>query len=95
MATERGTSDVSFDCLRLRSSPQFRPVVADAAPGAISPEPSRYSAQLLVFLRIAAFHTLSFDRSYMTWEAASHGLGFALESKRLAQNYLARETLVE
>lgn len=35
-------------------------------------------------------YTLSFDRSYMTLEAASHGLGFALESTLLAQDYLAR-----
>jgi DNA-binding transcriptional LysR family regulator len=40
-------------------------------------------------------YTLSFDRSYMTLEAASHGLGFALESTLLAQDYLARGTLVE
>ena len=40
-------------------------------------------------------YTLSFDRSYMTLEAASHGLGFALESTLLAKDYLARETLVE
>ena len=40
-------------------------------------------------------YTLSFDRSYMTLEAASHGLGFALESTLLAQDYLARGALVE
>ncbi|MGY3255563.1 DNA-binding transcriptional LysR family regulator [Pseudomonas chlororaphis] len=40
-------------------------------------------------------YTLSFDRSYMTLEAASHGLGFALESTLLAQDYLARRALVE
>jgi DNA-binding transcriptional LysR family regulator len=40
-------------------------------------------------------YTLSFDRSYMTLEAASHGLGFALESTLLAQDYLARGTLIE
>jgi DNA-binding transcriptional LysR family regulator len=38
---------------------------------------------------------LSFDRSYMTLEAASHGLGFALESTLLAQKYLASGALVE
>jgi len=40
-------------------------------------------------------YALSFDRSYMTLEAASHGLGFALESSLLAQKYLANGTLVE
>lgn len=40
-------------------------------------------------------YTLSFDRSYMTLEAASHGLGFALESTLLAQDYLARGALIE
>jgi DNA-binding transcriptional LysR family regulator len=40
-------------------------------------------------------YALSFDRSYMTLEAASHGLGFALESTLLAQKYLASGTLVE
>jgi DNA-binding transcriptional LysR family regulator len=40
-------------------------------------------------------YTLSFDRSYMTLEAANHGLGFALESTLLAQDYLARGVLVE
>lgn len=40
-------------------------------------------------------YTLSFDRSYMTLEAASHGLGFALESTLLAQDYLVRGVLVE
>ncbi|WP_460126729.1 LysR substrate-binding domain-containing protein [Pseudomonas sp. S2_C03] len=40
-------------------------------------------------------YTLSFDRSYMTLEAASHGLGFALESTLLAREYLARGDLVE
>lgn len=40
-------------------------------------------------------YALSFDRSYMSLEAASHGLGFALESTLLAQNYLAAGTLVE
>lgn len=40
-------------------------------------------------------YALSFDRSYMTLEAASHGLGFALESTLLAQKYLASGELVE
>jgi LysR family glycine cleavage system transcriptional activator len=40
-------------------------------------------------------YSLSFDRSYMTLEAASHGLGFALESTLLARDYLARGDLVE
>lgn len=40
-------------------------------------------------------YALSFDRSYMTLEAASHGLGFALESSILAQKYLASGALVE
>lgn len=40
-------------------------------------------------------YSLSFDRSYMTLEAASHGLGFALESTLLAREYLARGDLVE
>ncbi|MCI3944139.1 transcriptional regulatory protein [Pseudomonas syringae] len=40
-------------------------------------------------------YALSFDRSYMTLEAASHGLGFALESTLLAQKYLASGKLVE
>ncbi|MFL6876831.1 LysR substrate-binding domain-containing protein [Pseudomonas marginalis] len=40
-------------------------------------------------------YTLSFDRSYMSLEAASHGLGFALESTLLAQKYLASGALVE
>ncbi|MGF6200021.1 DNA-binding transcriptional LysR family regulator [Pseudomonas laurylsulfatiphila] len=40
-------------------------------------------------------YALIFDRSYMTLEAASHGLGFALESTLLAQDYLARGALVE
>ncbi|WP_421523951.1 LysR substrate-binding domain-containing protein [Pseudomonas yamanorum] len=40
-------------------------------------------------------NALSFDRSYMSLEAASHGLGFALESTLLAQKYLAAGSLVE
>ncbi|WP_416424264.1 LysR substrate-binding domain-containing protein [Pseudomonas sp. App30] len=39
-------------------------------------------------------YALSFDRSYMTLEAASLGLGFALESTLLAQKYLASGALV-
>lgn len=38
--------------------------------------------------------SLSFDRSYMTLEAASHGLGFALESTLLAREYLEQGKLV-
>ncbi|CAM3056376.1 LysR family transcriptional regulator [Pseudomonas floridensis] len=40
-------------------------------------------------------YALSFDRSYMTLEAASHGLGFALESTLLARKYLESGALVE
>lgn len=40
-------------------------------------------------------YALSFDRSYMTLEAASHGLGFALESTLLAQKYLVSGSLIE
>ncbi|UUQ64533.1 LysR substrate-binding domain-containing protein [Pseudomonas fuscovaginae UPB0736] len=40
-------------------------------------------------------YALSFDRSYMTLEAASHGLGFALESALLAQKYLDSGELVK
>jgi len=40
-------------------------------------------------------YALSFDRSYMSLEAASHGLGFALESTLLAQKYLASGALIE
>ncbi|WP_033046508.1 MULTISPECIES: LysR substrate-binding domain-containing protein [Pseudomonas] len=40
-------------------------------------------------------YALSFDRSYMSLEAASHGLGFALESTLLAQKYLASGSLIE
>ena len=40
-------------------------------------------------------YELSFDRSYMTLEAASHGLGFALESSLLAHKYLIAGDLVE
>ncbi|SHM78933.1 DNA-binding transcriptional regulator, LysR family [Pseudomonas asturiensis] len=40
-------------------------------------------------------YALSFDRSYMTLEAACHGLGFALESTLLAQKYLHSGALLE
>ncbi|RMO14916.1 Glycine cleavage system transcriptional activator [Pseudomonas amygdali pv. morsprunorum] len=40
-------------------------------------------------------YALSFDRSYMTLEATSHGLGFALESTLLAQKYLGTGELIE
>ena len=40
-------------------------------------------------------YTLSFDRSYMTLEAASHGLGLALESTLLAKDYLSSGALIE
>ena len=40
-------------------------------------------------------YSLSFDRSYMTLEAACHGLGFALESTLLARDYRVRGALVE
>ncbi|MNS49164.1 Glycine cleavage system transcriptional activator [compost metagenome] len=39
-------------------------------------------------------YALSFDRSYMSLEAASHGYGLALESSLLAQDYIARGELV-
>ncbi len=39
-------------------------------------------------------YTLSFDRSYMSLEAATHGLGFVLESNLLTQNYLESGKLV-
>ena len=35
-------------------------------------------------------YALSFDRSYMSLEAASHGYGLALESSLLAQDYIER-----
>jgi DNA-binding transcriptional LysR family regulator len=40
-------------------------------------------------------YALSFDRSYMSLEAAGHGLGFALESTLLAHKYLVSGALVE
>ncbi|MFJ2692741.1 LysR substrate-binding domain-containing protein [Pseudomonas sp. NPDC087336] len=174
VATERATSDVSLDCLRLHSSPsfgllwlmprleQFRESHPDiqlnlscsyeslhfsrdkidvdirhgmpnwpsyevrtirneriavmASPKLLEKHPIRTAADLLdsqLILSEATLikwpqlfaqhgvsrpekpYTLSFDRSYMTLEAANHGLGFALESTLLAQDYLARGALVE
>ncbi|MBV7565910.1 LysR substrate-binding domain-containing protein [Pseudomonas sp. PDM27] len=174
VATERATSDVSLDCLRLHSSPsfgllwlmprleQFRQSHPDiqlnlscsyeslhfsrdkidvdirhgmpnwpsyevrtirnekiavlASPKLLEKRPIRAVADLLdcnLILSEATLikwpqlfaqhglsrperpYTLSFDRSYMTLEAANHGLGFALESTLLAQDYLARGALVE
>jgi DNA-binding transcriptional LysR family regulator len=174
VATERATSDVSLDCLRLHSSPsfgllwlmprleQFRQSHPDiqlnlscsyeslhfsrdkidvdirhgmpnwpsfevrtvrnekiavlASPKLLEKRPIRAVAELLdcnLILSEATLikwpqlfaqhglsrpekpYALSFDRSYMTLEAASYGLGFALESTLLAQDYLARGTLVE
>ncbi|EJN18329.1 transcriptional regulator [Pseudomonas sp. GM78] len=174
VATERASSDVSLDCLRLHSSPsfgllwlmprleQFRESHPDiqlnlscsyeslhfsrdkidvdirhgmpnwpsyevrtirneriavmASPKLLEKHPIRSAADLLdsqLILSEATLikwpqlfaqhgvsrpekpYTLSFDRSYMTLEAASHGLGFALESTLLAQDYLARGALVE
>ena len=40
-------------------------------------------------------YTFSFDRSYMSLEAATHGLGFVLESNILTQNYLESGKLVK
>lgn len=40
-------------------------------------------------------YTFSFDRSYMSLEAATHGLGFVLESNLLTQNYLDSGKLVK
>lgn len=53
----------------------------------------QWFAQQGVTLPQAPF-ALSFDRSYMSLEAASHGYGFALESSLLAQDYIARGELV-
>lgn len=39
-------------------------------------------------------YPLSFDRSYMSLEAAVHGLGFALESTLLAHDYIQKGKLV-
>lgn len=39
-------------------------------------------------------YTLSFDRSYMSLEAATHGLGFILESNLLTKNYVETGKLV-
>ena len=171
VATERATSDVSLDCLRLHSSPSFgllwlmprleqfrqshpdiqlnlscsyeslhfsrdkidvdirhgmpsyevrtirnEKIAVMASPKLLEKRPIRVVADLLdsnLILSEATLikwpqlfaqhglsrpeqpYTLSFDRSYMTLEAASHGLGFALESTLLAQDYLARGALVE
>lgn len=174
VATERATSDVSLDCLRLHSSPSFgllwlmprleqfrqshpdiqlnlscsyeslhfsrdkidvdirhgmpnwpsfevrtvrnEKIAVMASPKLLAKRPIRVVADLLdcnlilseatliTWPQLFAQHgvsrpeqpyTLSFDRSYMTLEAASHGLGFALESTLLAQDYLARGALVE
>ncbi|WDY55740.1 LysR substrate-binding domain-containing protein [Pseudomonas sp. PSKL.D1] len=53
----------------------------------------QWFAQQGVSLPQAPF-ALSFDRSYMSLEAASHGYGFALESSLLSQDYVARGQLV-
>ncbi|MBF8740824.1 LysR substrate-binding domain-containing protein [Pseudomonas guariconensis] len=53
----------------------------------------QWFAQQGVTLPQAPF-ALSFDRSYMSLEAAGHGYGFALESSLLAQDYIARGELV-
>ncbi|MNF61102.1 LysR substrate-binding domain-containing protein [Pseudomonas fluorescens] len=174
VATERATSDVGLDCLRLHSSPSFgllwlmprleqfreshpdiqlnlscsyeslhfsrdkidvdirhgmpnwpsfevrtvrnEKIAVMASPKLLAKRPIRVVADLLdcnLILSEATLikwpqlfaqhglsrpeqpYTLSFDRSYMTLEAASHGLGFALESTLLAQDYLARGALVE
>ncbi|AMS18303.1 LysR family transcriptional regulator [Pseudomonas chlororaphis] len=174
VATERATSDVSLDCLRLHSSPSFgllwlmprleqfrqshpdiqlnlscsyeslhfsrdkidvdirhglpnwpsfevrtvrnEKIAVMASPKLLAKRPIRVVADLLdsqLILSEATLvkwpqlfaqhgvsrpekpYTLSFDRSYMTLEAASHGLGFALESTLLARDYLARGDLVE
>lgn len=173
VATERATSDVSLDCLRLHSAPSFgllwlmprlegfrlshpdiqinlscsyeslhfsrdkidvdirhgvpnwpsyevRTVRNEAfavlaSPKLLARHPVRSAVDLLsrdlilseaTLLKWPAWfaqhglarpekYTLSFDRSYMTLEAASHGLGFALESSLLAQKYLLSGALVE
>lgn len=41
-----------------------------------------------------ATYALRFDRAYLVIEAAAQGLGFALESSRLADSYLKRGALV-
>lgn len=53
----------------------------------------QWFAQQGVSLPQAPF-ALSFDRSYMSLEAASHGYGLALESSLLAQDYIERGQLV-
>jgi DNA-binding transcriptional LysR family regulator len=174
MATERATSDVSLECLRLHSAPSFgllwlmprleafrlhhpdiqinlscsyeslhfsrdkidvdirhglpnwpsyevRTVRNEtfavlASPKLLAQRPVRNASDLLDRELILSEATLlkwpqwfaqhglarpekpfalSFDRSYMSIEAASHGLGFALESALLAHKYLADGTLVE
>lgn len=173
VATERATSDISLDCLRLHSAPSFgllwlmprlegfrvshpdiqinlscsyeylhfsrdkidvdirhgmpnwpsyevRTVRNEAfsvlaSPTLLARHPVRSAVDLLsrelilseaTLLKWPAWfaqhglarpekYTLSFDRSYMTLEAASHGLGFALESSLLAQKYLLSGALVE
>ena len=173
VATERASSDVSLDCLRLHSAPSFgllwlmprlegfrmshpdiqinlscsyeslhfsrdkidvdirhgvpnwpsyevRTVRNEtytvlASPKLLSQQPVRSALDLLsrelilseaTLLKWPAWfaqhglarpdtYTLSFDRSYMSLEAASHGLGFALESSLLAQKYLQTGALVE
>ncbi|MFK3796038.1 LysR substrate-binding domain-containing protein [Pseudomonas sp. NPDC088444] len=174
VATERATSDVSLDCLRLHSSPSFgllwimprleafrlshpdiqinlscsyeslhfsrdkidvdirhgepnwpsyevRTVRNEsfavlASPKLLARRPIRSAQDLLgsdlilseaTLLKWPAWfaqhglarpeqpYTLSFDRSYMSLEAACYGLGFALESSLLAQKYLASGELVE
>ncbi|MGN8259537.1 LysR substrate-binding domain-containing protein [Pseudomonas sp. SMSB3] len=174
IATERASSDVSLDCLRLHSSPSFgllwlmprleafreeypaiqinlscsyealhfsrdqidvdirhgepnwpsyevRTMANEtfevlAAPKLLARQPVRHAGDLLdrdlilseaTLLKWPAWfaqhglarpekpYALSFDRSYMSLEAASHGLGFALESGLLAQKYLEAGTLVK
>ena len=53
----------------------------------------QWFAQQGVSLPEAPF-ALSFDRSYMSLEAASHGFGFALESSLLSQDYIRQGRLV-
>lgn len=174
VATERATSDISLDCLRLHSSPSFgllwlmprleafrqcnpdiqinlscsyeslhfsrdkidvdirhghpnwpsyevRTVPNEtftvlASPTFLTRYPVRNASELLnmdLILSEATLlkwpewfakhglarpdrpYALSFDRSYMTLEAASYGLGFALESSVLAQKYVRSGDLVE
>jgi LysR family glycine cleavage system transcriptional activator len=39
-------------------------------------------------------YALTFDRTYLALDAAGQGLGFALESAKLAETYLTRDQLV-